>query len=61
MFVAVEQLWKQTIDLFTPWLQPLESNGTLTPWILNDAGKATQMLSVWVSTVAHLQAAFDGK
>ena len=60
--LAFEDLWKQLIDMFAPWIQPLDNNGQiLSPWIQGDVDNATLMMAVFVESMRELQAQFEGE
>ena len=59
---VVLDLWQQVMDVFAPWIQPLDNNGQiLSPWIQNDIELATEMVAMFADALRELHANFEGK
>ena len=57
---GIGTLWHKLVDLYAPWIQPLDNNGQiLSPCILNDITLATQMVSGWLAAVDQIQTQFE--
>ena len=60
VFVGFEELWQQVIDMFAPWMQPLDNNGQiLSPWTQAETDNAASMVRVFVGAMSELQEQFD--
>ena len=58
---AVLDLWKQIVDAFAPWIQPLDNNGqVLSPWLDSDIVMATTMVGTFVEVLKTLYEKFEG-
>jgi hypothetical protein len=58
----IYELWQTILDVFTPWILPIENNNlVLSPWIQNDSEAAEKMVEAWVGVVHRLQVEFDGE
>jgi len=58
----VYDMWQIMIDVFAPWILPLESNNQLlSPWIQDDCEPAHKMVVAWIDAVNQLQIQFQGE
>lgn len=57
---ALDELWRKVIDLFVPWIQPLDNSGQiLSPWIDTDEETAATMATYWAEAINTLQQNFE--
>ena len=58
----IYDLWQMMMDVFAPWILPLENgNQLLSPWIQDDYESANKMVAAWIGAIEHLQIQFEGK
>ena len=59
---AIYELWQRMVDVFTPWILPIESDDlVMSPWIQSDSEVAGRMVEAWVGAIHKLQLQFEGK